>query len=348
MVRRSFIAVVLIIAMTACGGGGGRNAVPPEGPVQQPTLPSMEPAAGTLTQTVHYLDNTGCQDFAKYDFFNRRIDRALVSPYSAGKIRYAFSRYPYAPVFNAPYRYEVVAAGAPLYPVASRSAHRIPANIQNPHVTGWPVPANMAALLSTADRVSILVQQIAPPRCRGWEGYAFAGSGTRYSAYSGDHVDMGYAMAPETCNGVASLCGEDLEGNLTYYELNANTGNAAGVVTHPIVHAIRSEFPCALAGTCGWSTAYSFNNHFNCRTTCGRLRLRAALVARPRDPNAAALYDAMVHYGLDTSENGCCWGFYTMIRANAAGYPATIPPAASAFIRSLRISNFELVTSGTW
>jgi hypothetical protein len=56
----------------------------------------------------------------------------------------------------------------------------------------------------------------------------------------------------------------------------------------------------------------------------------------------------MVHFGLDTSENRLLLGFFTMVRANAAGYPGTIPPGASAFIRSLRISDFELVTSGTW
>jgi hypothetical protein len=260
------IAIVLLVAMTACGGGGGRNAVPPEEPVQQPTLPSMEPAAGTLTQTVHYLDNTGCQHFAKNDFFNRRIDRALVSPYSAGKIRYAFARYPHAPVFNAPYRYEVVAAGAPLYPVASRSAHRIPANMQNPHVAGWPVPANMAALLSTADRVSILVQP----------------ASLRAQSYM-----------PSAANSLARWRGRADARQHIHSTITSTAGR------HAIPMRRHSMTPWCISA---WTRA----------------------------------------------KTGCCWGFYTMVRANAAGYPGTIPPGASAFIRSLRISDFELVTSGTW
>jgi len=188
----------------------------------------------------------------------------------------------------------------------------------------------------------------APSDCRGWDGYAFSGSGTSWSGYSGDHVEMNQNMPAETCNGVASLCGEDLEGDLTYYELNANSGNAAGVVTRPILHAIHTEFPCSVAGTCGNAPNYAFNRSFNCRTSCARLRLNTSKIARPSDPNAAALYDAMAHYGLDTSENGCCWGFYTLWRADDPGYPSTIPSAVSSFIKTLRVTDFQVLSNGSW
>lgn len=300
---------------------------------------------------VHYLDDTGCQDFPANDYWNRRIDSASVSASSAAQINWAASQSGSsgAPNFNAHYDYEVVSPTLTQHAVSSTSSHKVPANYESPAQSGWPIPSDMGTLQPTGDRVSVLLQKTnAPSDCRGWDGYAFSGSGTSWSAYSGDHVEMNQNMPPETCNGVASLCGEDLEGDLTYYELNANSGNAAGVVTRPILHAIHTEFPCSVAGTCGNAPTYAFNRSFNCRTSCARLRLKTSKIARPSDPNAAALYDAMAHYGIDTSENGCCWGFYTLWRAGDPGYPSTIPSAVSSFIKTLRVTDFEVLSNGSW
>jgi hypothetical protein len=187
----------------------------------------------------------------------------------------------HAPAFNAPYRYEVVAAGAPLYPVASRSAHRIPANMQNPHVAEWPVPANMAAMLSTADHVSISSwcsrRRYAPNRtCHPQRIPLRAGGDVRM-------VDSIFIQQ--------SLQLPD--------DMRAASPSRGARSVHAIPMRRHSMTPWCITA---WTRA----------------------------------------------KTGCCWGFYTMIRANAAGYPATIPPTALAFIRSLRISDFELVTSGTW
>jgi hypothetical protein len=209
----------------------------------------------------------------------------------------------------------------------------------------------MGSLLPTGDHPSILLQATSPPsNCRGWDGYNFTGSGTSWSAYSGDHVEMGSVMPMETCNGVASMCGEDLQGDFTAYEANANSGNAPGVVTHPIRHAFHTEEMCSIAGTCGSPPLQAFNQVPNgqCHSSCTRLRLNKSTIARPTDPNAAALYDALVNYGMDTSENGCCWGIYTLVRADESGYPTTFPPAVSAFLATLHYSNFELLQNGTW
>ncbi len=336
--------------LTACGGGGTQALPPPS-----VSVPELEPTPAPIqfttntTSTIHYLDTTGCQDFPSTDYWNRRVDVATVSSHSSSEISYAYSQYPYAPGFNSHYKYEVVSASARLYSIYSTSYHKIPANDESPWLGGWPIPSDMSTLLDTMDKVSVFLQVTSPPSdCRGWDGYEFTGSSTSYKAYSGDHVEMNKNMPPETCNGVASLCGEDLEGDLTFYELNANTGNPSGTVTHPILHAIHTEYPCSIAGTCGNPKTYSFNQTYNCRTSCARIRLRKALVARPSDPNAAALYDAMVHFGLDTSESGCCWGFYTMVRADYSGYPTSIPTAVSSFISHLRLNDFEVLTNGSW
>ncbi len=325
------------------------SPTPTPSPITSPTpSPTATPAANA---SVHYFDTTGCQDFPANDYWNRSIDSASLSSNSSAEINWAASQSGSsgAPNFNAHYDYEVVSTGLTEDTITSSSAHVIPANYESPAQSGWPVPSDMGNLLTTADRVSVLIQITNPPLdCRGWDGYDFTGSGTSWSAYSGDHVEMNQNMAPETCNGVASLCGEDLEGDLTYYELNANTGNASGTVTHPILHAIHTEWPCAVAGTCGSPPAYAFNQSFNCRTSCARLRLKTSAIARPSDPNAAALYDAMVHYGLDTSENGCCWGFYTLMKADDSSYPSSIPSAVSAFISTLRVTDFEVLSNGSW
>lgn len=340
MACRTTTALFLIGILTACGRQGTQQAIP----IQQ-----SPPLQITATTAVHYLDNTGCVDFPSGDYWNRRVDGASVSSSSAAQIAYAYSHESAAPNLNAHYTYEVVSPSATLYHVSSTSYHKIPANAESPALGGWPVSSAMNGMLTTTDKVSIILQQTSSPSdCRGWNGYGFTGSGTTYSAYTGDHVEMNKNMPAETCNGAASLCGEDLEGDLTYYELNANTGNSPSTVTHPILHAIHTEFPCALAGTCGTSNTYSFNHSFNCRTSCARLRLRAGLVARPTDPNAAALYDALVHYGVDTSETGCCWGFYTMVRTGSSGYPTTIPSAVSSFASKLRLNDFEVLANGTW
>jgi hypothetical protein len=294
------------------------------------------------------LDNTGCQDFPRSDYWNRPVDNARVASTSPAEISYAYGQYRGAPVLTAPFKYEVLPVGSALYQVDPTGAHHIPANLQMT-LKGWPIPSNMGSLLGTSDKVSVFLQPTSPPSdCRGWDGYNFSGWGTNYSAFSGDHIELNRNMPAETCNGVASLCGEDLEGDLTYRELNANSGNSRGNVTHPILHAIHAEFPCALAGTCGWANRYSFNQRYSCATSCARIRLRKTMVARPADPNAAALYDALVHYGLDTSENGCCWTFYTMIRANDSGYPTSIPKAVSSFMSTLHLNDFEVLANGSW
>jgi hypothetical protein len=291
------------------------------------------------------LDNTGCQAMAAADYWNTPVNTWTVAANSTTKIAYAATQISGAPNLNAPYRYEVVPAGAALYGVKSTSSHAVPANIAAPTLVGWPIPADMAALVTTGDEMSELIQLTSPSGdCRGWDGYGFTGAGTSYSAYSGDHVQMNGVMPAETCNGVASLCGEDIEGDLTYYEMNANTGSALGVVSKPILHALHAEWPCNVSGTCGGTVPVNaMNASFNCRDTCTRVRLNPSLVVRPSDPNAAALYDALVNYGMDTSENGCCWGIYTIERADNPGYPSSIPVAVSYFLSTLRISNFEVV-----
>lgn len=284
------------------------------------------------------------------DYWNRRIDTARTALNSSREIAYAASIIgARSPTLNPHYTYEVVPPNASLTPIASSSGHTIPANDATTAQRGWPIPADMASLLTTADRVSVLVQHTnTPGDCRGWDGYYFLHSGTRWLAYSGDDFDMTKNMYPETCNGVASLCGENIEGDVTYYELNANTGNPPGIVTHPISHALHTETPCAVAGTCQMVPPPNALSFSQCKTACARLRLNPALAARPSDPNAAAVYDALVHYGMDISENGCCWGFYTMARADDPGYPTTVPASVYAFLKSLRITQFELLQNGTW
>lgn len=329
------------------------SPAPTLAPTVAPTIaPTVAPTASAApVSSVHYFDTTGCQDFPASDYWNRRVDTASVSSNSSTEIAWASqqSGSSGAPNFNGHYNYEVVPASQTEYKISSTSGHIIPDNYEAPAQSGWPVPSDMANLLTTADHVSVLIQQTSPPLdCRGWDGYAFSGSGTSWKAYSGDHVEMNQNMPPETCNGVAALCGEDLEGDLTYYELNANSGNSAGTVTRPILHAIHTEWPCADAGTCGSAPASAFNKSFNCQTSCARLRLKASAIPRPSDPNAAAVYDAMVHYGLDTSENGCCWGFYTIKKADDSSYPSSIPTAVSSFISTLRVTDFEVLANGSW
>lgn len=329
----------------------GATATATPAPVKTATPAPVKTATPVSSSSVHYLDDTGCQDFPAGDFWNRPVDGATVRSNSSTEISWAASQSGSngAPQFNSHYDYEVVSPSMAEHAVSSTSSHKIPANVESPAQSGWPEPSDMGTLEPTGDKVSVLVQETNPPAdCRGWDGYSFSGSSTSWSAYSGDHVEMNQNMPAETCNGVASLCGEDLEGDLTYYELNANSGNASGTVTHPILHAIHTELPCADAGTCGSPPANAFNQSFNCRTSCARLRLKASAIARPSDPNAAALYDAMVHYGLDSSENGGHWGFYTLWRADDPGYPSTIPSAVSSFIGSLRMSDFEVLNNGSW
>ena len=297
------------------------------------------------------LDDTGCEAMPAGDYWNRPVDSALVASNSLADISYAASIVgnDTPPNLNANYTYEVVPPDALLTVVQPSSGHATPANNAPPELSGWPVPPDMAALLTTADHVSVLIQQTNPPGdCRGWDGYNFTGSGSNWSAYSGDHLEMNSNMYSEVCNGVAALCGEDIEGDLTYYELNANTGNASGVVTTPILHALHTEMPCAVAGTCQLSPPPNALSADQCGTNCARLRLNPALLARPSDPNAAALYDALVHYGMDISENGCCWGFYTMVRADDPGYPTTVPAGVFDFMSSLRITQFDLLQNGSW
>lgn len=298
------------------------------------------------------LDDTGCQAMAIGDYWNRTVDNALVASNSFSEISYAASVIGSntAPNLNLHFQYEVVPVTQPLTPVSSSSGHLVPANYAPPTLSGWPVPSDMSTLLDTADHVSVLVQQTsAPGDCRAWDGYSFnISKNGSLSAYSGDHVEMNANMYPEVCNGVASMCGEDIEGDLTYYEMNANTGNAPGIVTTPILHTIHTETPCAVAGTCQNPPPPNSLSYDQCRTNCARLRLNPALLARPSDPNAAALYDALVHYGMDISENGCCWGFYTMVRADDPGYPTTVPAPVSSFMSSLRITQFDVLQNGSW
>lgn len=337
------------------------TTAPTTAPTSAPTTaPTVSPTATPVsTSSVHYFDTTGCQDFPSNDYWNRPVDNATVRSNSSTEIAWASqqSGSSGAPNFNPHYDYEVVSGSQSEYKVSSTSSHVVPANYESPAQYGWSIPSNMGNLLPTADHVSVLIQQTnAPLDCRGWDGYAFSGSGTSWKAYSGDHVEMNQDMPKETCNGVAALCGEDLEGDLTYYELNANSGNASGVVTHPILHAIHTELPCSVAGTCSTQYADALNTAsstggsagWNCQTRCARLRLKTSAIARPSDPNAAALYDAMVHYGLDASENGCCWGFYTLWKANDSSYPSSIPTNVSAFTSKLRITDFEVLNNGSW
>ncbi|HLI95419.1 MAG TPA: hypothetical protein VKT72_04930 [Candidatus Baltobacteraceae bacterium] len=343
---RSVIAFLAVGALAACGGGVQNSAVPPISTVSNTSPSDSLPGSSTgsplvadATTTTHYFDDTGCKDFPSNDYWNRSVASAKVSGSSPAEINYAYSQYRSAPVFAPPYKYQVVPVGSALYSVDPRSSHRIPANYEMT-LKGWPIPSDMSSLLGTADKVSVLLQETSPPSdCRGWDGYDFAGRNTSYSAFSGDHVEMDRNMPTETCNGVAQLCGEDLEGDLTYYELNSGK---------PILHAIHAEFPCSIAGTCGYANRYSFNQRFGCADSCARLRLNTAKVRRPSNPQAAALYDAMAHYGLDTSENGGYWTLYTLQRDGDSAYPMSIPPAVSGFISTLRLTDFEVLQNGSW
>lgn len=317
--------------------------VPTDTPTPMPTPTPVGP---------HMLDDTGCQAMAAADYWNRPVDNAIVASNSLSAIANAASIIgaTTAPNVTLHFQYEVVPADQSLTPINSSSGHVAPANYAPPALSGWPVPPDMSTLLDTADHVSVLIQPTnAPGDCRGWDGYSFTSSRKGgWSAYSGDHVEMNSTMYPEVCNGVAALCGEDIEGDLTYHEMNANTGNAPGIVTAPIQHALHTETPCGVAGTCQNPPPPNALSFDQCGTSCARLRLNPALLARPSDPNAAALYDALVHYGMDISENGCCWGFYTMVRADDPGYPTTVPPAVSSFMSSLRITQFDVLQNGSW
>jgi len=302
------MAFAMLLPPLVGGCSGGDSAMTPAGSTAEP------PPSG-----VHMLDTTGCQDFPSGDVYNRTVVYATVASNSAALISAATSRNNGSPGIAGPYHYEVVpvdAATVTVHPSTTSTSpyHTFP--------YGWPIPSDGSQLIaSDDDHVMELVQQTTPS-CTFWEGYDFTLSGSIWSAYSGAMLSAGSDMPTGVCAGAGDLCGENMEGDLTYYE--ATSGQ-------PILHAFHMETPA--------SVSCDGNNTTNCMPLNARLRLQAGY-PEPTDPNAKAVIDALKQFGGVPSDNGCCWN---IIGISSLAQGTSFPSAVTSALGGLHWSNFDVV-----
>jgi hypothetical protein len=310
---RLFVVAMALLAGGCSGGGGAGVPITPN----SGGIASLTNARAITAQSVatgHVLDNTGCLDFPSGDLYNRPVTNAPLASKSATYITQAMSHDSGGMGIAGPYHYQVVPVNAPTVTVRPKiSYHSFP--------YPWPIPADGQQLASTSDANMLLIQQTSPA-CTAWEGYSFSLSGSTWSGYSGGKVSMGSSMPHEVCSGAEGLCGENFEGDLTYYEATAG---------QPILHAFHMEVPSNVI--CDPS---SFTN---CIPIGGRIRLHGSY-PEPSDRNAKAVIDALKTYGGDAGDNGCCWNIYGL---NTLQQSNSYPSAILSAIRGLHWSDFDVV-----